>query len=270
MVLADGANNTISTCSYYEHTVIRQRALSRTVHCVTLPTANNCIVVAPDTGIYKLDPYSLAVIGRHCADKAVRALSYASNGLVVAMGVEASIVLCSPAYDVIDEAAVHNGNVNVLSFSPSSHMLVSSSVDRVTVVWSPSPLSALKIIQHVSNIHTSAFLSDHALAVTDGKILTTWMVASFKSSTPQNLNQGAITSISLAPDGTTFAIGTMDGVIAVFDVSTFVSVRLIREPQPISIGRLLSSSDMMYCGPSTQVAARTYRWGYRGKVEEVS
>jgi WD40 repeat protein len=119
-----------------------------------------------------------------------------------------------------------------LAFDPSGHTLAVTVRDGIRLIDPGNPGRVLKQLALPNPTHV-AFdpTGRYVAAVADGGRVAVWSTTTFEEVPPNPLvaHSSGLSALSFSPDGKLLAVGTADGLVEIWDVSTGVTVALTRQ-----------------------------------------
>ncbi len=116
----------------------------------------------------------------------------------------------------------HSGDVMALAFSPDGEILASGSADKIVKLWNWKTKQEINFFEHSDDVRSVAFSSDGGILA----VLCNWEVKLWNFGTgeipmlkPAD-GSGAKYAMALSPDGRTMALGSQDGNVELWDVTT--------------------------------------------------
>lgn len=120
-----------------------------------------------------------------------------------------------------------------LSFTPDGRGLIAGGMEGALQRWSVGPTGALAPLPPLAGlggtVYSIAFGGGRLAAVTSNGALWTWpesaaTAPSAAAGTATDLGKSALQAVAVSPDGSTLAVGGVDGVLRVLDLATMIAV----------------------------------------------
>ena len=226
------ASNMLRMLDYSTGKVLKEVKLASVPSRLALSPSTESAAVAAVEGTYIFDTTTLAIKATLPSGSASCVAFSPDSRWIVTCGNEGDCSTRLFASETLAQVAsntVHTDLVNGVAFSPSSDKCASASYDGYAIIWSVPSLAALHKLRHTGEANCALFLTSKVLATGgDDTVIRVWDVSSGSSLKVIADHRGWVHSLSLSPDGKTFASGGLDECIKIFSVETYECIMSVK------------------------------------------
>jgi WD40 repeat protein len=107
------------------------------------------------------------------------------------------------------------------AFSPDGRLVAMAGGPRSVAVQDVPPVSLLMFLPHGGKVEGFAFTADNQVVVAAGRTVWIWDVPGARRAQRLTVEKAVVKALAVSPDGKLLAVGGRDGVVRVWDVSTW-------------------------------------------------
>ena len=210
---------------------VNEVKLNGAPRALTQSAASDLLATVTSAGTFIIHPSTLETI-QHFETGNTHAGVYSPSGELLGIGTADGIVTVfyGPELAKTSTAKEHTNAVRAIQFSPSSKLLATGSKDNTVIIWTAPELAKQRVLTgHTDPVYAVLFLTETRLVSGgDDTKIRVWDVEAGSEIHAITEHSSSIMSLVLSPGGRSFASGSNDKSIKMYDVATYECIKTIK------------------------------------------